>query len=244
MRYGIFSDAHANYEALKEVLAYFKSAKVDGVVFCGDLLGYGPQPVECVEAVRRLPGAMVVLGNHDAALIGKIDIKWFNPSAAKAIEYSKSKLSGEVLDWLSSLPEKIDAEHFSVVHGSPRNYLKEYVLSENQFLDSMKYVSNDVCFIGHSHMAMYFRLNKEGRVESDFMKPLERLTIGGVKCYINPGSVGQPRDGNPQAACGVYDTEKMVFESVRLRYDVEKVQKLMAEIDMPKLLVERLAMGY
>ena len=75
MKYGIFSDAHANYEALKEVLAYFKSARVDGYVFCGDLIGYGPQPVECVEALRKLPEAMIVLGNHDAALIGKIDIK-------------------------------------------------------------------------------------------------------------------------------------------------------------------------
>lgn len=243
MRYGVFSDIHANYEALKEVLKYFENKKVDGYIFCGDLLGYGPQPQECAETIRSLKNLFMVIGNHDAAILGKIELKWFNQSAVKGIEYSRKKISGEILSWLSQLPERIDTDKFTIVHASPRNYLKEYLLSESQFRDNLKYLSNDLCFIGHSHMAMYFKLNESNHVEANFIKPFEKITIKN-KAFINPGSAGQPRDGNPMSACGIYDDETKIFESARIKYNVSRTQKLMKENGMPDILIERLAIGY
>jgi len=243
MRFAVFSDIHSNYEAFKEVLKYFEKVKVDGYIFCGDLLGYGPQPKECIEAIKSLKNSMIVLGNHDAAILGKIDLKWFNDAASRGIEYSKNKMSGEDIVWLSNLPERIDKENFSLVHGSPRNYLKEYLLSEIQFRDNLKYISNDLCLIGHSHMSMYFILNDQNKVVADFIKAGDKIVIKN-KTFINPGSVGQPRDGNPMASFGIYDDEKKVFEALRLPYDVSKVQKLMIEANMPLILAERLALGY
>ena len=244
MRYAVFSDVHSNYEALKSSLNEMKKLEVEGYIFCGDLIGYGPQPVECAAAIRKLNNAHIVLGNHDAALIGKIDIKWFNEGAAKTIEYSSKTLDGETISWLASLPERIDTPDFTVVHGSPRNTLKEYLLSESQFFDNLQYVSNPVCFIGHSHMPMCFCKKEGNMVFSDFIKPLEKLLLKNGKYFINPGAVGQPRDGNPLASFGVYDSTKKTFELIRVKYDVLTVQKLMSKIGLPALLIERLAMGF
>ncbi|MEW5950806.1 MAG: metallophosphoesterase family protein [Elusimicrobiota bacterium] len=244
MKYAVLSDIHANYEALKSVLAQMAKMEIDGYIFCGDLIGYGPQPAECVSEIRKLKNLHIVMGNHDAALAGKIEVKWFNESAAAAIEYSAKNLDSETLTWISSLPERIDTEDFTVVHGAPRNALKDYLLSEAQFFDNIKYVDNTVCFVGHSHMPMYFCLKEDGRVYSDFIKPLEKIILNSPKCFINPGSVGQPRDGNPLASFGIYDTSKKTFELIRVKYDVLTVQELMAKIGMPPLLVERLAMGF
>lgn len=244
MRYAVFSDVHANYEALKSSIKEMEKLDVGAYIFCGDLIGYGPQPAECAAEIRKLKNAHIVLGNHDAALIGKIDIKWFNDAAARAIEYSARALDGETLSWLASLPERIDTADFTMVHGTPRNTLKEYLLSESQFFDNLEYVSNPVCFIGHSHMPMYFSLREGGHVFSDFIKPLEKILINSQKCFINPGSIGQPRDGNPLSSFGVYDSEKKTFELIRVKYDVLTVQELMSKIGMPPLLVERLAMGF
>ncbi len=244
MRYAVFSDIHANYEALKSAMAQMEKMDIDGYIFCGDLIGYGPQPAECAAAVRKLKNLYIVMGNHDAALAGKIELKWFNEAAAAAIEYSAKSLDSETIAWLSSLPERIDAADFTLVHGAPRNALKEYLLSEAQFFDNIKYVSNNVCFVGHSHMPMFFCLKEDGLVYSDFIKPSEKVLLNSPKCFINPGSVGQPRDGNPLASFGVYDSKLKTFELVRVKYDVLTVQELMTKIGMPPLLVERLAMGF
>lgn len=244
MRYAVFSDIHANYEALKSAMAQIEKMDVDGYIFCGDLIGYGPQPAECVAAVRKLKNLHIVMGNHDAALIGKIDLKWFNQAAAAAIEYSAKSLDLETVSWLSSLPERIDTQEFTVVHGTPRNALKEYLLSEAQFFDNMKYFSNSICFVGHSHMPMFFCLKENGVVYSDFIKPSEKILLNLPKCFINPGSVGQPRDGNPLASFGVYDSKLKTFQLLRVKYDIPTVQELMSKIGMPRLLVERLAGGF
>jgi len=244
MRYAVFSDIHSNYEALKSSLKEMDRHNVEGYIFCGDLIGYGPQPEECIAEIRKLKNAHLVLGNHDAALIGKIDIKWFNEAAVMAIEYSAKRLDGETLSWLAKLPERIDFDNFTVVHGAPRNTLKEYLLSESQFLDNLEYVANQVCFIGHSHMPMYFLKNEKGEILSDFIKPHEKLLLKSDRYFINSGSIGQPRDGNPLASFGIYDSEKKTFELIRVMYDVRTVQELMYKIGMPALLIERLAMGF
>jgi predicted phosphodiesterase len=244
MRYAVLSDIHGNYEAFKSVLLYLENRSIDNFLFCGDIIGYGPQPVECIEEIRKLSNLKAVLGNHDAALIGKINIKWFNDAAVRSINYAKEKMDIDSINWINKLPERIDTEDFSIVHGSPRNPLKEYLLSEMQVYENLKYLNNKICFIGHSHMPMYFYLSEDNKVNGDFIKPMGKIVLNSSKCFINPGSVGQPRDGNPLASFGIYDSEKNTFENIRISYNISNVQDVMIKIGMPQILIDRLALGY
>ncbi|MEF3279501.1 MAG: metallophosphatase family protein [Elusimicrobiota bacterium] len=246
MIYAILSDIHANYEALKVVLSYLEKNSISNYIICGDIIGYGPQPVECVDSIRSLGDkAKIVLGNHDAILCGKMDMKWFNEYARASIELSKSKIDNERLSWFYTLSEKIETDKFTVVHGSPKSPLKEYLLSELQYMDNLKLVKTNILFLGHTHIPMCFYMDSNNKAIGDFIKPFGKIKIkDNLKFFINPGSVGQPRDGNPMASFGIFDDEKMVFELIRLSYDIKKVQNLMKDLNMPQLLIERLDMGY
>ena len=243
MRYGVFSDVHGNHVALKAVLDFYRRSGVENFVCCGDIVGYGPQPLECAETLRGLKNLVTVMGNHDAALVGKMDLKWFNPNAAWAIEFARSKCTGQALDFISHLPEKVETKDFTLVHGSPRKPLTEYLLSEGQFTDNADNWTVSPCFIGHSHMPLYFREGDAGVPETDFLKPAVRLPVKG-RIMLNPGSVGQPRDGDTRASCGIYDSDKKYFELYRVFYDVEGVQQMMAKLKMPSILSERLSFGF
>ena len=244
MRYGVFSDVHGNYEALRAVLDFFRKNGVTEHICCGDLVGYGPQPLECVEAAASLKKLHMVIGNHDGALTGKMELRWFNPNAAAALEFAREKLDGPALAFLAGLPEKIETAAFTVVHGSPRKPLTEYLLSETQFMDSASCWKTSPCFIGHSHMPLYFLSKGGGLPQTDFLKPLARVSAAEGQVMINPGSVGQPRDGDPRASCGIYDPERKVFELFRVFYDVEATQKRMGEMRLPAMLAERLSFGF
>ncbi|OGS08054.1 MAG: hypothetical protein A2270_03150 [Elusimicrobia bacterium RIFOXYA12_FULL_51_18] len=243
MIYGVFSDVHANHEALKAVLAFFYKNKVERFICCGDLVGYGPQPSECVREIMKLPHVSIVLGNHDAALTGKMEMRWFNSNASAAIEFARKRLSGAELAYLAALPEMVKTEDFSLVHGSPRKPLTEYLLSGAQFSENLEHWAASPCFIGHSHMPVYFRQSSGVPPETDFLLPMAKVLMSGVRYMINPGSVGQPRDGNPRAACGLFDQEKNTFEIFRVDYDVARVQELMKTNGLPQMLMERLAFG-
>ncbi|MEK7722053.1 MAG: metallophosphoesterase family protein [Elusimicrobiota bacterium] len=243
MRYGIFSDVHGNYTALKVVLDFYRRNGVENFVCCGDIVGYGPQPLECVETLRGLKNLVTVMGNHDAALVGKMELKWFNPNAAWAIDFARSRLTGQALDFIARLPEKAETEDFTAVHGSPRKPLTEYLLSEWQFVDNIRNWLVSPCFIGHSHIPLYFREGEAGIPETDFIKPLVKIFTRG-RLMLNPGSVGQPRDGDIRAACGIYDSDRKYFELYRILYDVEVVKKMMAGLKMPSILSERLSFGF
>lgn len=244
MKYGVFSDVHGNYEALKVVLEFYHRHGISDFICCGDIVGYGPQPLECVEALAGLERLHIVLGNHDGALTGRINVKWFNFNAAAAIEFARAKLTGAALDFLARLPEKIETGEFTLVHGSPRKPLTEYVLSENQFADNAAFWKASPCFVGHSHMPMYFSLQEGELPETDFLKPMMRISTETGRVMLNPGSVGQPRDGDPRAACAIYDAERKVFELYRIFYDVEATQLMMGEAKLPAMLAERLSFGY
>lgn len=245
MRYGVFSDVHGNYEALKAVLSFYQKNAIENFICCGDIVGYGPQPAECVEALRGLKGLTAVLGNHDAAAVGRMDVKWFNTNAAWAIEFARAKLSGEALDFIARLPERAETADFTVVHGSPRKPLTEYLLSELQFADNVKGWTVSPCFIGHSHMPIYFRNNRDtGLPAADFMRPMDRIVLSPGPVMFNPGSVGQPRDGDPRASCAIYDTERRIFDHFKVFYDVGATQQRMAELKMPGMLAERLSFGF
>ncbi len=244
MRYGVFSDVHGNYEALKAVLEFYRKNGVEDFVCCGDIVGYGPQPLECAEALMGLKSLTAVLGNHDAAVTGRLELKWFNANACWAIEFSKKLLTGRALDFIARLPERAVTEDFTLVHGSPRKPLTEYLLSGSQFADNAKAFEVSPCFVGHSHMPLYFREGEKGLPETDFMRPLARIPTAKGPLILNPGSVGQPRDGDPRAACGIYDPEREVFELYRVFYNVGATQKLMGELKMPPILGERLSFGF
>ncbi len=245
MKYAIISDIHSNYEALKVVLEDTTKRGVEHYVVCGDIIGYGPQPVECVEEIRKLNNVSFVLGNHDAVIAGKIDIKWFNDYAKKSLEITANLLSDETKAWFSNIPLKIEEQFFTVVHGSPKNPLKEYLLSEMQCSENIKLLNTQILFYGHTHIPMYFCLNSNNRIEGDFLKPFAKIKLNEcIKFFVNPGSVGQPRDGNPMASYGVFDSQSMIFELVRVNYDVKKVQDLMKKQGMHQLLIERLEFGY
>ena len=230
--------------ALKSALAFFKKNKAAGFICCGDMTGYGPQPSECVRAVMGLENLSIVIGNHDAAVTGRMDMKWFNANAIAAILYARNKLSGAELSWLAGLPETVKKPDFTLVHGSPRKPLTEYVLSESQFTENLPYWETSPCFIGHSHMPVYFRQTENYPPETDFLRPMSRMLLGGgLRCILNPGSVGQPRDGNPRASLGLYDSQKKSFELFRVDYNVAKTQELMKKPGLPQVLIDRLAFG-
>lgn len=243
MRYGVFSDVHGNHVALKAVLEFYRKNGVESFVCCGDIVGYGPQPQECAEELMNLKSLTAVMGNHDAAAVGKMDLKWFNQNAAWAIDFAKQQLSGKAMDFLARLPDRAETADFTMVHGSPRKPLTEYLLSEGQFLDNAKGWTVSPCFIGHSHMPLYFREGENGVPETDFIKPVVRMAVKG-KVMFNPGSVGQPRDGDTRAACAIYDSQARTFELFRVFYDVGAVQQLMGGLKMPAILSERLSFGF
>lgn len=243
MRYGVFSDVHGNHVALRAVLDFYRKNGVENFICCGDIVGYGPQPLECAEELMSIKNLTAVMGNHDAAAVGKMDVKWFNSNAAWAIEFAKKHLSGAAMDFIARLPERCETPDFTVVHGSPRKPLTEYLLNESQFADNAKGWTVSPCFIGHSHMPLFFR-HKEGIPAADFMRSMDRIALPEGQVMFNPGSVGQPRDGDPRASCGIYDTGRRIFDHFKVFYDVDATQRRMAELKMPGMLAERLSFGF
>lgn len=245
MRYAIISDIHSNYEAFKAVVEDIYSRGIKNYLICGDIIGYGPQPIECIEAVKKLENVAFVLGNHDAVVAEKIDIRWFNEYARKSLEITQNLISADIKEWFKTIPLKVEKANFTFVHGSPKNPLKEYLLSEMQCIDNVKFLNTPILFYGHTHIPMYFCIDENGRITGDFIKPFGKIKIKGChKIFINPGSVGQPRDGNPLASYGIFDEENMIFELVRVNYDIKKVQELMKKQGTHQLLIERLELGY
>ncbi|MBI4677831.1 MAG: metallophosphoesterase family protein [Elusimicrobia bacterium] len=254
MLYGVFSDVHGNLEALTEVLSFFEKTRVDAYIFCGDLVGYGPDPDACVALVRGLRKSLIpVCGNHDQAALGIIDPNWFNPYARCAVMWSRKMLSEESRTFLSRLHPRLDAKLFTVAHGTPRRPAEEYMLTVVQFKENLSKVGVWPLFVGHSHMPLYFRVRAEHDpkvpdVEVDTIEEArevaaERKPYGVVPIVFNPGSVGQPRDQDWRASCALYDSDLMTFRVVRLEYDIQVVQQKIRDAGLPEFLALRLAFG-
>ncbi len=242
MVYGLISDIHANLEALEVVLA--ELAGVEGFVCLGDIVGYGPDPGACVERVRGLRNLTCIAGNHDLAAIGKYDLTWFNPQARAAIEWTAEQLSAGQREFLDSLQLKAEVGGAAIVHGSLVEPMA-YILSIQEAMACFAEMAGGLCLVGHTHVAEQYRnqagaglcehspLRDGGAVE---LKPELRY-------IINPGAIGQPRDGNPKASFGVWDSEAGRVEVRRVEYDIAAVQKKMKKEGLPEYLVERLARG-
>jgi len=244
MRYAIISDIHSNLPALETVLSQLRK-EVDVFLCLGDIVGYGAQPNECCEVVKELK-PMVVAGNHDWGVVGKIPLEHFNPYAEEAILWTRDKLSRKNWEFLSSLPETQESSPFSLAHGSLFDPLEEYLISTAQARDTFSLLKTSILFFGHSHIPTLF-LQREGEL-SVFATPLSgeaTVRIEKGYCYlVNPGSVGQPRDNNPQASVAVFDSQKLEVRIRRYEYPIEEAQRRIISAGLPLILGERLRFGW
>lgn len=239
MRIAVLSDIHGNLPALEAVLAAIKP--YDAIWQLGDIVGYGPQPDEVVARLAD-ENATGVRGNHDAAAIGELDTDSFNDDARTAVEWTAERIEPRTREWLAALPERSVEEPFTLVHGSPRDPIWEYVFSASIARGNLSAFSTEHCLVGHTHIPLVYR-EKHGRMEGIQVDSGDRFKLDSQRTIVNPGSVGQPRDGDPRASAMLLDTDQRSLEWRRVEYPIERVQKLMTERKLPARLARRLQFG-
>jgi len=242
MRYGVVADIHANLAAFEAVLA--DMGDVDALWCLGDLVGYGPDPNECIELLRR-HDHLCVMGNHDMAAIGQLDTADFNPEAAQAISWTSSRLSEHSRLYLAALPERLVAGPFTLVHGSPRSPIWEYITNEMRAAANFDQFATPACLVGHTHVpALYLQPSPGESILARVPGPGDSVEVGRARLIANPGGVGQPRDGDPRAAYAIYDTDSGILEWHRVEYPIRVTQQRMRDLGLPRRLIERLAFGW
>ena len=240
MRFAVASDIHANLESLTRMLARLNED--DGLLCLGDIVGYGPNPNECVDLIRERATA-TVLGNHDVAAIDNFGVEYFNPAARAAIEWTQGVISKENIAWLNDLSYEIRVPEYLMVHGAPVNYF-EYILDKRGAARAFENTDAPIIFNGHTHIADYYSLSPDGSIGHAHMQHGGMLTLEeGVRYIVNAGSVGQPRDLNPQASFLWYDPQARAVEFVRYDYPISAVQAKIHEAHLPEMLASRLDAG-
>ncbi len=244
MIYGIISDVHSNYDALDIVLSHIKSIGVERIIFLGDMVGYNAEPDRCVELLFPLLYSEV-RGNHDKAVSGKMNLDYFNAVARQAVLWARKNMKPENMEIVKALPKGpvgVDSR-FIICHGSPMNE-DMYILTHGAVEESFAFMEEnfpdiDICFFGHTHVPFVFE-ERRGMLDLEDTLHLKR----GKRYIINPGSVGQPRDGNPRASFGIFNDIDLTFTLHRVSYPIEKAQEKIVKAGLPGMLAERLAMGY
>lgn len=241
MRYLVISDIHANLAALETVLE--DAPDFDEVWCLGDLVGYGPKPNECIERVRSLPHTSLA-GNHDWAALGKLDLSSFNFVARAANEWTQEQLTSSSRTYLSGLSPSLQRGDFALAHASPREPVWEYIMDTTTARENFEHFPTPFCLVGHTHVPVLFDLDEDsGRCEA-LLPPLpEPVELAGRRAIINPGSVGQPRDGDPRASYALLDTDAMTWAFHRVVYPIEVTQKRMRARGLPRRLIDRLEIG-
>jgi len=237
----LLSDVHGNLPAFRAVLDEVAETDAAAIWFLGDLVGYGAQPDECVElAAERCD--LCLAGNHDLGVLDRIDIADFSPPAAAAALWTRDRAAESTLAFLGGLEPRRDGEAVGLYHASPRDPVWEYVLSTSQAEECMDAMGDRVAAIGHTHVALRFT-REDGELDGEAMPAGSRRDISSGEWLVNPGSVGQPRDGDPRAAWLMLDTESWTVEWRRTDYPVEEAAGAIEAAGLPASLGKRLYIG-
>ncbi len=238
MRIGIISDIHGNLEALQAVVAKIDELNLDKIVCLGDIVGYGADPSECIKIVKSIT-SNTVAGNHDYAVGGLTSINYFAPVAREAVEWTRTVLNSSELAFLRFLPLTINWGSVLFLHSSPDSPdMWNYILTGSDAIVQFRFFKESVLFVGHTHVPAIW--NEEGK----YLYPAEVYRMDPRKRYIvNPGSVGQPRDGIEDASFVVFNTDKWSIEMVRVKYDVETASQKIKQAELPIILAERIKHG-
>ena len=240
MKYAIVSDIHGNLESLERAFALIEPE--ERMLCLGDIVGYGPNPNECVRMIRER-AAEVVLGNHDLAAIDNFGVEYFNDAARAAITWTQGVIEEANLTWLNGLGYEIRQPEYLLVHGAPVNYF-EYILDKRGAAKAFERTDAPLVFIGHTHIAEYYTLEPDGSISHAHMQHGGELELEDGKRYIiDVGSVGQPRDLNPQASFVRYDSDARRVQWVRYDYPIAQVQEKMLDVELPLALARRLEIG-
>ncbi len=263
MRYGLISDIHSNLPALEAVLEALEGYEpIDSLICMGDIVGYGPQPNEVIERLKQYKLTAIV-GNHDLAVIGTLNLDDFNSDAIKSNRWNGEQLSEENREWLTQLkPITNFDDKVTLAHGSPREPIWEYLTTPQAAAINFPQFDTQLCFVGHTHLPRVFRSKGSAvagpkgltvsrllkgslhpRVEMIIPQAGQVIELGESKAIINPGSVGQPRDGDSRASFAIYDDVAMTITFERAEYDISLTQFLMREVDLPNRLILRLDFG-
>ncbi len=264
MRCAVLSDIHGNLIALEAVLRDIeKKGGVDHYWSLGDIVDYGPQPHLCLERIFQL-NALGVVGNHEYALTGQMDLKEFSESVTVVTRWTRQQMTTDDMSFLKNLPLTISSGFFTLAHGSPRDPVREYLLSGQDAAQNLSYFGTPYCLVGHTHVPLCFSFPVQNNGQSDrptsqAPRPLSQacweqlisrnqlgeslIQLTENRLIINPGSVGQPRDHDPRAAYAVFDSTHNTLELRRVEYDIAATQRRMAELRLPEWLIQRLSQG-
>ena len=241
-RIAIVSDVHGNLPAFQAVLEDVKAREVDAIWCLGDLVGYGAQPDDCVELARATCD-LCLAGNHDLVVTGELDIGDFSHAAAAAAEWTRSQIAADSLNYLRSLEPTDDRQAIGLYHASPRDPIWEYVLSTSQAEDCLELMEPRLGAIGHSHVALFFHREDGSDVVGAQAPDGMRLDLSRGDWLLNPGGVGQPRDGDPRAAWLLLDTRDWTATWHRVEYPIDDAAGAIRDAGLPAVLAERLYAG-
>jgi predicted phosphodiesterase len=245
MRYLILSDIHSNREALEAVLGQVRRKRWDKAVVLGDVVGYGANPNQAIEAIRALKPLVAIRGNHDKVCSGVENGEMFNRVALQAAMWTRRKLTQANLRWLHSLPEgpAIVDGTFAIAHGTPIDE-DAYIFGEIEALNVFRQTTFPLCFFGHSHFPVIFGLSPDAIQTVLTESPSFRFRLEpGVRYLVNPGSIGQPRDGNPLASFAIFDSDTRTVAIYRVPYAIERTQHKILDAGLPRPLADRLSVG-
>ena len=242
MRVAVVSDIHSNLHALEAVLAAIDAEAPDELWCLGDLVGYGPRPNECCAAITERADVCLA-GNHDLGVLGTIDLVEFGGEAGIAARWTRDLLDPDAHALLERLEPEGRAHGVALYHGSARDPVWEYVLSDEAALATLELAGSPLVLVGHSHVALRVVQSGDGDLDGALAAGGTELELGGVRALLNPGSVGQPRDGDPRAAYLALDLDARRASFRRVEYDVERTQREIREAGLPELLAARLELG-
>lgn len=243
LKIGLISDIHANYDALTVVLDFFKKQGIRMVFCCGDIIGYGAQPNECINELKKI-NAVCVAGNHEYGALGMLSHDYFNTYGAAALDWTMGVLTKDSLDFLRGLPlSHVDRLGFRMVHGSPFAPGQfEYIFTLAEAIPGLNSFTEHICFVGHSHLPRAFYLRLGNGIFGDLTGD-KFFVENNLRYIISPGSVGQPRDRDNRACCGIYDMKENLFTRTRLEYDIKSAREKIIKAGLPDFLADRLENG-